>query len=191
MIAGYFIGELASDQLLNTAEALWSRTNDTLVIVEPGTSPGFARIRHVRSYLIEQGGHVICPCPHDDECPLTRDDWCHFSQRLNRSRDHRQVKGTALPFEDEKFSYVALARRKPALTAKDRVLAPPHVTKIQIATKLCTACGVIADVEVAEQMIKRFIDKALGRNYVRFCFCKRDETLDAAIERLKGLRVVV
>ncbi len=33
--------------------------------------------------------------------------------------------------------------------------------------------------------------KDLGSQYVRFCFCKRDETLDAAIARLKTLRVVV
>ncbi len=36
-----------------------------------------------------------------------------------------------------------------------------------------------------------FHDKALGRQYIRFCFCKRDETLDAAIERLRMLRVIV
>jgi aminotransferase len=36
-----------------------------------------------------------------------------------------------------------------------------------------------------------FLDKTLGRQYIRFCFCKRDETLDGAIERLRGLRVVV
>ena len=35
-----------------------------------------------------------------------------------------------------------------------------------------------------------FQDKALGRQYIRFCFCKRDETLDAAIARLRGLRVI-
>jgi aminotransferase len=35
-----------------------------------------------------------------------------------------------------------------------------------------------------------FHDKALGRGYIRFCFCKKDETLDAAIERLRALRVV-
>ncbi len=35
-----------------------------------------------------------------------------------------------------------------------------------------------------------FHDKALGRNYIRFCFCKKDATLDAAIERLRKLRVV-
>ena len=36
-----------------------------------------------------------------------------------------------------------------------------------------------------------FRDKELGRNFVRFCFCKRDETLQTAIERLRRLRVAV
>ncbi len=33
-----------------------------------------------------------------------------------------------------------------------------------------------------------FRDPDLGRRYVRFCFCKRDSTLDAAIDRLRTLR---
>jgi aminotransferase len=36
-----------------------------------------------------------------------------------------------------------------------------------------------------------FQDKALGRQYIRFCFCKRDSTLDAAAQRLRTLRVIV
>jgi aminotransferase len=36
-----------------------------------------------------------------------------------------------------------------------------------------------------------FRDKELGRSYVRFCFCKRDETLDEAARRLRSLRVIV
>jgi aminotransferase len=36
-----------------------------------------------------------------------------------------------------------------------------------------------------------FQDKALGRPFIRFCFCKRDETLDEAAQRLRGLRVMV
>jgi len=146
VIASYFVGEVPDDQLLSIGDALWSKARDTLVIIEPGTPPGFARIRALRAHLTGQGGHVLCPCPHDDDCPLTGDDWCHFAQRLNRSRDHRQVKGAALPFEDEKFSYVALSRRRFEASTRDRVLAPPHVTKVQIATKLCTAQGLVADV---------------------------------------------
>jgi aminotransferase len=36
-----------------------------------------------------------------------------------------------------------------------------------------------------------FHDKALGRQMVRFCFCKQNETLDTAIARLRRLRVIV
>ncbi len=35
-----------------------------------------------------------------------------------------------------------------------------------------------------------FLDKTLGRQYIRFCFCKKDDTLDGAIERLKSLRAI-
>ena len=31
-----------------------------------------------------------------------------------------------------------------------------------------------------------FRDKELGKAYVRFCFCKKDETLDEAARRLRG-----
>jgi ribosomal protein RSM22 (predicted rRNA methylase) len=145
-IASYLIGEVPDDQLQSIADALWSITADVLVIIEPGTPAGFRRIRNVRAHLIGQSGHVVCPCPHDLECPLTGDDWCHFSQRLNRSRDHRQVKGASLSFEDEKFSYVVLSRHRPAMPVGDRVLAAPRVTKAQIATKLCTPEGLVMDV---------------------------------------------
>jgi aminotransferase len=36
-----------------------------------------------------------------------------------------------------------------------------------------------------------FLEKSLGRRYIRFCFCKRDQTLDEAIARLRALRVIV
>lgn len=160
-IASYLVGEVPDDQLLNIADMLWSRTDDVLIVIEPGTPAGFGRIRNVRSHLVGRGGHVVCPCPHDLECPLTGDDWCHFAQRLNRSRDHRQVKEAALSFEDEKFSYVALARERPATGRGDRVLAPPHATKVAITSKLCTPEGLVEDVaprrdRVAYKMRKRW-----------------------------------
>lgn len=36
-----------------------------------------------------------------------------------------------------------------------------------------------------------FHDKSAGKNLVRFCFCKKDETLEAAAERLQKLRAKV
>jgi ribosomal protein RSM22 (predicted rRNA methylase) len=142
VIASYVVGELAPDALTHAADALWSATADVLLIVEPGTPAGFARIRALRAHLVAQGAHALAPCPHDHACPIVDPDWCHFAQRLPRSRDHRLVKGAALAFEDEKFSYVALARdRHPAAGA--RVLAHPRVGKAAVAAKLCTTEGIV------------------------------------------------
>ena len=92
--------------------------------------------------LIEAGASILAPCPHQAPCPLAAPDWCHFSQRLARSRDHRLAKGAEVPFEDEKFSYLVVARPAvQALTPTPRVLAPPHMAKPGIDLKLCTLDG--------------------------------------------------
>ena len=81
-----------------------------------------------RSRLTAAGWHVLAPCPQDGPCPIaTRDDWCHFSVRLDRSALHRRLKGGRLGHEDEKFSYV-VATRDPALTPATDTLTTPEAT---------------------------------------------------------------
>jgi ribosomal protein RSM22 (predicted rRNA methylase) len=140
VIASYLIGEMADAARASLADEMWAKTRDTLLIVEPGTPAGFARIIALRAQLIALGAQVAAPCPHDDRCPLKAPDWCHFSQRLSRSRAHIQVKAAEVPFEDERFSYVALTRMRLA-RRPSRVLAPPHITKAAAITKLCTVDG--------------------------------------------------
>ena len=140
VIASYLIGELDDAQRPKLAERLWSKTRGTLLVVEPGTPAGYARIIAFRQQLIAAGAHVAAPCPHDGRCPLTAPDWCHFTQRLARSRAHKQIKGAELPFEDEKFSYAALTRTPVALRPS-RVLAQPHLGKAEVTAKLCTSDG--------------------------------------------------
>jgi aminotransferase len=64
------------------------------------------------------------------------------------------------------------------------------------------AFGVDDDVAFARYLVQHvgvatvpgssfFRDKQQGRQYLRFCFCKRNETLDAAAERLRTLRPIV
>src|SRR5206468_8559211 len=122
------------------AELMWEKARDTLLVVEPGTPAGYDRIIALREHLIALGAHVAAPCPHDDKCPLAAPDWCHFTQRLQRSRAHKQVKGAELPFEDEKFAYVALTRA-PVATRPSRVLAQPDLSKVEVTAKLCTPEG--------------------------------------------------
>lgn len=125
------------------AELMWTKCRDTLLIVEPGTPAGYGRIIALRKQLIAAGAHVAAPCPHDRECPLAAPDWCHFTQRLPRSRAHKQLKSAELPYEDEKFSYVALTRTPVAAHRPARVLAQPVVTKVQVTAKLCTDQGIL------------------------------------------------
>ncbi len=143
VIASYMVGEISEAERVALAELMWTKTRDTLLVVEPGTPAGYRRIIALRQQLIALGAHVAAPCPHDGKCPLAAPDWCHFTQRLPRSRAHKQIKGAELPFEDEKFSYVALTRA--AVTDRaTRVLAQPVVTKVEVTAKLCTPEGLVA-----------------------------------------------
>jgi ribosomal protein RSM22 (predicted rRNA methylase) len=138
VVASYMTGEIGAVEQRALADLMWAKTRDTLLIVEPGTPAGYARIIAVREQLIGSGAHVAAPCPHDGKCPLSAPDWCHFTQRLPRLRAHKQVKGAELPFEDEKFAYVALVRT-PVARRRARVLAQPVVGKVEVTAKLCTS----------------------------------------------------
>src|ERR1700742_2328218 len=132
------IGEKKGAKHAEHAELLWSRTSDTLFVVALGTPAAYARIVSLRARLIAFGAHVVAPCPHDSKCPLEAPDWCHFTQRLPRLRAHKQLKAADLPFEDEKFSYVALTRL-PMLRRPARALAQPVVNKAAITVKICAS----------------------------------------------------
>jgi ribosomal protein RSM22 (predicted rRNA methylase) len=142
VVASYVIGELDESAQIDLAASLWSKTRDTLLVVEPGTPAGYQRVLALRRQLIAAGAHVAAPCPHDNPCPLSAPDWCHFTQRLPRSRAHMHMKGAEVPFEDEKFAYVALARAQ-VIMHPARVLAQPVVGKAEITAKLCTVKGVV------------------------------------------------
>ena len=147
VVASYVVGELAPGERAGFAQALWAATAQALVVIEPGTPAGYGRIMQIRGLLVAAGARVAAPCPHEHDCPLVAPDWCHFAQRLPRSRDHLRVKAAAVPFEDEKFSYVVLSRTPPR-RRDARVLAMPRVTKGAVISKLCTAHGLVGDTAV-------------------------------------------
>jgi len=153
VVASFVLAEIAPAAQARTVEKLLAAAEDVLLLIEPGTPDGFARIRAARAQLIEQGAHILAPCTHGNACPIRSvgesrsdkndsPDWCHFSQRLPRSRDHMQAKGARVPFEDERYSWIAVSRaRNSANEGHTRVLAPPKDSKPGITLKLCTADG--------------------------------------------------
>jgi ribosomal protein RSM22 (predicted rRNA methylase) len=140
VVAAYVLGELAEERDTGLLRTLWEAASGVLLLIEPGTPAGFARIRQARQHLLDAGARVIAPCPHNAPCPMPAHDWCHFAQRVARSRLHRQVKGGELSYEDEKFSYVALARL-PATPNQGRVIRHPQIRSGHIHLELCTPQG--------------------------------------------------
>ncbi|MGE4247857.1 MAG: small ribosomal subunit Rsm22 family protein [Parvibaculaceae bacterium] len=136
----YVLSELPGERRAGLIDGLWSLTSDMLLIVEPGTPKGWERILAARGRLIGHGAHIVAPCPHREACPVAAPDWCHFSRRVARSRLHRLAKAADVPWEDEKYIYIAAARRA-GLAAEARILAPPRAGKGRIDLKLCCADG--------------------------------------------------
>lgn len=154
VIAAYLLGELPPERVAPLMERLWQRAGGVLLLVEPGTPAGFARIRAARDQLLAASAHTIAPCPHDHPCPMPPDGWCHFAQRIARTRQHRQAKAGALGYEDEKFAFAALARQ-PGSPIAARVIRHPRIRPGQIHLELC-APGGLATQTVTRRDRERF-----------------------------------
>ncbi|MDX2043877.1 MAG: small ribosomal subunit Rsm22 family protein [Acidobacteriota bacterium] len=145
VICSYALGEIEATAATKILKAAWRATQQVLLIVEPGTTKGFATVRAAREQLIEAGAFLVAPCPHQAACPMPpmgedETDWCHFAARFDRTSLHRRLKSGSLGYEDEKFSYVAVAKH-PVTPATARVLRHPlhHPGVIQL--QLCTPDG--------------------------------------------------
>ncbi|MGW5732242.1 MULTISPECIES: small ribosomal subunit Rsm22 family protein [Streptomyces] len=134
----YVLKELTEDDRRSVVDAA-AGAAQAVVVVEPGTPDGYARVLEARDRLIAAGFRVAAPCPHSAACPIVPgEDWCHFSARVSRSSLHRKIKGGSLAYEDEKFSYVA-AVRFDAGPAPRRVVRKPQIRKGQVLLDLCAA----------------------------------------------------
>lgn len=140
----YVLGELRPEARAHLVQQAWQLTADVFVIVEPGTPAGWQRVLDARAALIAKGAHLIAPCPHARVCPLVPPDWCHFAQRVARSRVHRAAKEAELGWEDEKFVYLAVSRRQSA-TVANRVIARPRKGSGRVTLKLCRHDGSAAE----------------------------------------------
>jgi ribosomal protein RSM22 (predicted rRNA methylase) len=141
VVFSYSLGEIPVGERERLLRQAWDATAQTLVIIEPGTVPGFQGLLAARDLLLQWGGVVVAPCPHGQTCPMAgTESWCHFSKRLERSRRHRLAKGGALGYEDEKYSYLIVSREAIVQSAA-RILSPVRVNKVNVVLDLCTTAG--------------------------------------------------
>ena len=137
VMAAYSLGEIAEP----LAARLWQAARVALVAIEPGTPRGYSLILKVRQELLEAGASMAAPCPAPTPCPLAAPDWCHFAARVERSSIHRRVKDAELGYEDEKFSYVAVAR-EPVDLPVSRIIRRPRQHPGLIELETCAPAGV-------------------------------------------------
>jgi ribosomal protein RSM22 (predicted rRNA methylase) len=160
VIAGYVLAELDGAAQSRLIDALWAAAQHVLVLVEPGTPDGFRRLNTARTALIENGACVATPCTHEAGCPMTGEAWCRFFARVQRSRDHRLLKGGDRPFEDEPYAYLVLTRQRLEARMSHRIVARPVETKAGITLGLCGADGLQKAIAPSRQ-------KELFRKYKR------------------------
>lgn len=139
IIGAYVLGELSSTIREALVTRLWPRA-EVLLLVEPGTPRGFALVRAARDHLLPSGAAILAPCPHVKPCPIPENDWCHFARRVSRTKLQRDVKGATLSYEDEKFSYAALAHTG-GLPIQGRVIRHPQKRGGHVRLDLCTPEG--------------------------------------------------
>ncbi len=141
VIMGYVLNEMARDSRVTVLKKLWNAASHMLLIVEPGTPAGYANLMDARTCLLGMGAHMAAPCPHEKQCPMTDNDWCHFSCRVQRTKLHKQLKGGEAGYEDEKFSYMAFVRDA-ANPVQARILRHPQVHKGHVTLTLCCEDGI-------------------------------------------------
>ncbi|WP_432825210.1 small ribosomal subunit Rsm22 family protein [Dactylosporangium sp. CA-092794] len=141
--AAYVLTELDEPQQEELVAQASAAATSAVVLIEPGTPPGYRRILNARDRLMAAGWQIAAPCPHQLGCGLQGRDWCHFAARVNRSALHRRLKDASLGYEDEKYTFVA-ATRGPAPTAPGRVVRHPAFRKGLVTLQVCrpdTAVG--------------------------------------------------
>ena len=140
VMASYMTNELSEKERERLLPLLWAVTGKLLLLIEPGTKTGSGILRSARKTFTELGAHIAAPCPELAECPIAEGDWCHFTARAARSKLHKLLKGGDVPYEDEKFSYLACVRGN-CTPCEARILRHPYRESGRITLTLCSADG--------------------------------------------------
>ena len=140
VVAGYVLGEVDDPSRARLVETAWAAARGALVLVEPGSPAGFARILAARESLMAAGAAIVAPCPGNVPCPVRGPAWCHFLTRLDRSPLQRRAKGADRSWEDEPFSYV-VASRAAGRPAPRVVLGRPRHRPGRVELRVCTLDG--------------------------------------------------
>ena len=140
VMSSYVLNEIGTRHRKEVMRKMFDAANKLLIVVEPGTPEGYEVIKEVRDYALSHEGYIVAPCTHALRCPLIN-DWCHFLTRVERSKLHKLLKGGEAPYEDEKYSYIAISK-EPLVIEGNRILRHPHIYKGMVEVEVCNKEGI-------------------------------------------------
>lgn len=142
VIASYSLNEILCEKFDSFLLKSWNAADKFLILIEPGTPQGFKNILKAREFLIKNGAHITLPCAHQLKCPLQETDvWCHFSKRLARTKEHKNIKGGILGYEDEKYCYLIASKTQVMQTP--RIISTPKQYSGHLEISTCEMDGEI------------------------------------------------
>lgn len=137
IVVSYMINELKQEERKKVIKKLLELKSKIILIIEPGTPEGFKNIKEIQKVALESGTYIVAPCTNQKICKLPENDWCHTSVRVERNKIHKILKSGDAPYEDEKFSYIAISKENLG-TAESRILRHPIIETGKVTLKLCT-----------------------------------------------------
>lgn len=132
------------NEIANKAEVLQKVidcTEDYIFIIEAGTPKGFELIQLAKQIAETNNCGIVAPCA-SLKCSLEKNDWCHFSVRLPRTKMHNLVKHSKLAYEDEKFCYIILSKKSFNCCSKNRIIRRPIKKSRHIIFDICSRDGI-------------------------------------------------
>lgn len=162
VVLSYVLNELSPKEQIQVVQNAYEAASKLLILIEPGTPKGYSHILMARTLLIDRGATILAPCLHSAPCPLVPSfkegkDWCHFSVRIPRGKYHRRAKEAALPYEDEKYSYLVATYINQPLPG-GRIIKAPIVKTGHVILDLCQGSG---------QLERRVVSKSEGNLYAQ------------------------
>lgn len=144
---------------------LWNKTSKYLVFVENGTKDGFTAIEQIRDMILRQSislgfrCHVVAPCPHDLQCPVSISPDrkpCNF---LTHYRDFKFSKNDEV--QKTPYCYVIFGKYKRDENDEQwpRVVGEVLPRDRHVHCKLCTAQGTLVPFIFSKRKTDRWVYK--------------------------------
>lgn len=134
VMCSYVLSEMNDNDRKMALDNLINSTNDYLLLIDTGTPDVYNKYMQIKNYAKKCGLNMLAPC--SGECNLNG-DYCQFYARVERNSLMKMAKQGSLSYEDEKYFYLLLSKRKTQEVSKRRVIRRPIYEANRVKLTIC------------------------------------------------------